>query len=95
LVHGSADWKLDENNYTVEEVAIKARKFLFEEKFAALDPKPKAALEFWIGGYSSVARVMRSGRSSSTRATARGRSPHSLREKQVYSSADNRDRLAA
>jgi hypothetical protein len=52
---GDADWKLDLTGYTVEEIAQKARKFLFEENFGALTPPPAAphSLEFWVGGYGS------------------------------------------
>jgi hypothetical protein len=50
-----AEWKIDPANYTIEEVARKAKRFLFDERFQALDPKPggDASFEFWIGGYSS------------------------------------------
>lgn len=45
-------WKLDPVNYTIQEVAEKARRFLFEEVFENLQDKPPAphAFEFWIGG---------------------------------------------
>ena len=48
-------WRLDRDNYTVEEIASKARQYIFGEKFQALDPKPgaDASFEFWVGGYSS------------------------------------------
>jgi len=46
---------LDPTNYTIEEVAVKARQFLFEDKFMALAEKPKAELSFYVGGYSSGA----------------------------------------
>jgi hypothetical protein len=51
----TAEWKLDLKSYTVEDIAQKARKFLFEENFSALNPLPPAphSLEFWIGGYGS------------------------------------------
>ena len=48
-------YALDPANYTIEEVATKAREFLFEDKFAALAEKPKAELSFYVGGYSSGA----------------------------------------
>lgn len=55
LGKGDADWVIDKNNYTLEDIANKARKLFFEEKFLALNPLPPAphSLEFWIGGYSS------------------------------------------
>lgn len=47
------EYRIDPNNYTVEEIAVKARKFLFEERFEALADKPKTAMNYYIGGYSS------------------------------------------
>jgi hypothetical protein len=47
-------WKLEPENFTIQEVAEKARKYLYEEKFLALTPAPNnASFEFWVGGYSS------------------------------------------
>lgn len=45
-------WKLDPSNYTIREVAEKARQYLFEEVFQNLENKPPTphAFEFWIGG---------------------------------------------
>lgn len=50
-----AKWHLDKDKYTLKEVAEKARAYIFDECFQALDPKPgeDASFEFWIGGYSS------------------------------------------
>lgn len=55
LTGTDVDWALDLTNYTVEEVAHKARRLLFEERYAALTPAPPAphSLEFWVGGYGS------------------------------------------
>lgn len=57
VLFGSDDpsWGLDPEGYTVEEVAKKARRFFFEEKYAALDPKPLGdhEFQFWIGGNSA------------------------------------------
>lgn len=55
LMKGDADWKIDKANYTLEQIAIKARKLFFDEHFCKLNPVPPAphSLEFWIGGYSS------------------------------------------
>lgn len=49
------DYSVDPQNYRMEEIAVKSRNFLFEGRFAALQPPPAAphSLEFWIGGYSS------------------------------------------
>lgn len=52
-----ASWRVDPTGYTVEEIAIKARRFLFEESFSKVDPLPTGAFDFWIGGYSSGASV--------------------------------------
>jgi hypothetical protein len=50
-----ADGGLDPANYTIEEVATRARELLFDETYAKLDPQPAdgASLEFWVGGYGS------------------------------------------
>jgi hypothetical protein len=55
MSHGDPAWELNPNNYTVEQIAVAARKFLFEEKFQQLAPVPPAphSLEFWVGGYPS------------------------------------------
>ena len=49
------DWRIDPTNYIMEEVARKARMFLFEECYQSLQPPPAAphSLEFWLGGYGS------------------------------------------
>lgn len=52
---GGEGWQIDPQNYTVEEIAQKARQFLFEEKFQTTDPRPMGSFDFWIGGYSSGA----------------------------------------
>lgn len=48
-------WRIDPKDYTVEEVATKARRFLFEDRFLSTEPLPQGAFDFWIGGYSSGA----------------------------------------
>jgi hypothetical protein len=55
LTNGSAEWEIDLATYTVEEIAKKARRFLFEEVYGALQPAPAPphSLEFWVGGYGS------------------------------------------
>lgn len=48
-------WRLNRTNYSIQEVVDKAKHYLFDECFQALDPKPgaDASFEFWVGGYSS------------------------------------------
>jgi hypothetical protein len=54
LTHGDGNWKLNPDNFTIQEVVEKAKRYLFEDQFAVLaDPKPTDVFEFWIGGYSS------------------------------------------
>ena len=55
LTSGPPDWAVDRFRYTMADVARKARTYLFEECFGALEPKPPAphSFEFWIGGYGS------------------------------------------
>ncbi|WP_078708281.1 hypothetical protein [Consotaella salsifontis] len=50
------EWRIDPANYTIEEVAAKARQVIFEERYASLAPAPPAphSLEFWVGGYGST-----------------------------------------
>lgn len=49
------EWQVDPSNYTIEEIAQKARRFFFEEHYAALNPKPAGdhEFQFWIGGNGS------------------------------------------
>lgn len=53
ITSGPPEYKIDSNNYTIADIANKARKFLFEEKFESLSVKPDSTFDFWIGGYSS------------------------------------------
>jgi predicted proteasome-type protease len=55
LMGSDAGYAVDAESYTIKEVAEKARRFLFDEKFAALVDKPKQELNFYVGGYSSGA----------------------------------------
>jgi hypothetical protein len=50
-----SEYFVDVANYSIEDIAKKARKFLFEEKYSALPNKPQGdhSFEFWIGGYGS------------------------------------------
>ena len=52
LATGGAAWKIDLKAYTVSEIATKARTFIFDERFAKVQPTP-SSFEFWIGGYDS------------------------------------------
>lgn len=49
------DWYVNPESYSIEEIADKARRFLYEERYQALEPAPPAphSFEFWIGGYGS------------------------------------------
>lgn len=53
LMHGDADQGINEKNFTVEEVVSRAKSFLYDEKFKALDRQPTSQFEFWIAGYPS------------------------------------------
>lgn len=48
-------WSINRANYTLADVAEKARRLFFDERYQALNPAPPAphSFEFWIGGYSS------------------------------------------
>lgn len=52
---GDSEWYVDPKFYTIEEVAQKARRFLFEEKYRAAYPEggDLPALTFKIAGYSA------------------------------------------
>lgn len=50
-------YKLNPEKYSIEEVAIKARKFLFEERYQTLVDKPSSDFSFYLGGYSSGAET--------------------------------------
>jgi len=47
------DYAIDPNNYTIEEVAKKARRYLFEDRFKSLENPPQGTFQYWIGGYAS------------------------------------------
>jgi hypothetical protein len=59
LKHGIDAWKLNKATYTIEQVAIKLRKFIYEDNyvnaFAALPPDKKPPLGFIVAGYSANA----------------------------------------
>ena len=52
---GDAMWRIDRKNYSIGEIAAKAKKFLYDEVYRALRPEPAAphSFVFWVGGYSS------------------------------------------
>ena len=49
------DWAIEPQNYTMEAVADRCRKFFFEEHYRALSPPPKGdhEFQFWISGNGS------------------------------------------
>lgn len=51
-----ASWKLEKDSYTIEEVAIRVREFMFEEKyqaaFADWPPETQPALGFIVAGHA-------------------------------------------
>lgn len=51
------EWRVDPSSYTVEEIAQKARRFFYEESFLSVEPRPQGSFDYWIGGYSSNARL--------------------------------------
>jgi len=44
---------VDKTNYTMEEIANKAKQFLFEETFKLIQPTQLGEFNYWIGGYDS------------------------------------------
>jgi hypothetical protein len=52
---GPAGWVFDPNAYTIEEVAIAARQYLYEDRYVAAFAKSpqKPVLGFFVGGYST------------------------------------------
>ncbi|GGD22390.1 hypothetical protein [Aureimonas glaciei] len=54
LITEQGDFHVDPSNYSIEEIAEKARRFIFEDRFGSLpNPPLGSSMEFWIGGYSS------------------------------------------
>lgn len=51
----NGDWTINPDNYSIEEVIVKARQFFFEEHYASLDPPPGGPHEFqfWVAGNGS------------------------------------------
>lgn len=45
-------WTVDQDTYSIEEIAVKARSFFFDEHYQALPVKPAGdhEFQFWIGG---------------------------------------------
>jgi hypothetical protein len=50
---GEGEYRLNPDNYSIKEVAEKAKKFLFEERYDKLGQKPSSDMSFYVGGYSS------------------------------------------
>lgn len=59
LLTGGKGWAIKANAFTIEEIADRARRFFYEERYRNLNPSPPAPhlFEFWIGGYSSGSEV--------------------------------------
>ena len=59
LKEGDEAWKLNRATYTIQDVAIRLRKFIYEDNyvnaFAALPPDKKPPLGFIVAGYSANA----------------------------------------
>lgn len=53
LMNDDAEYKISEDEYSIEEIAIKARKYIYEYRFSYLTEKPTGTFQYWIGGYSS------------------------------------------
>jgi hypothetical protein len=55
LASDAGGYQIDRTNFTIEQIAISARKFLYEDRYQRLDPPPPPphSLHFWVGGYSS------------------------------------------
>jgi len=52
-ISGEGDYRVDPGNFTIKEVAEKAKKFIFDDRYNLLANKPNSDLMFHIGGYSS------------------------------------------
>lgn len=52
-----AEGGIDRKDYTIQEIAARARQLLYDRHYDALDPKPIGphSLEFFVGGYSAGA----------------------------------------
>jgi hypothetical protein len=55
LLVSDTSYKIDRDAYTIKDIAEKAQKFIFEERYLKLSPPPPPPhiFEFWIGGFSS------------------------------------------
>ena len=53
FTNGDECYRLAHDDYTIEEVVVKARKYIFEERYANLAEKPMGTFQYWIGGYSA------------------------------------------
>ena len=53
------NWHIDPDNFTIEDVAIRTRGFLYDENFVAqtIAPAPGTQLGFVVAGYSSGAQL--------------------------------------
>jgi len=47
-------WSVDPKNYTIEEIATKARQYIFDDRIISANINVgNASLDFWVGGYGS------------------------------------------
>ncbi len=51
------DFFISHDTYSIQEVAEKARRYLFDERFQKLKTKPEGTFHFWVGGYSAGAEM--------------------------------------
>lgn len=56
ITSGPAAWKIDQKTYTIEEIATKFQRFLYQERFQALNPTPtwSQPMGLYVGGYSGT-----------------------------------------
>lgn len=50
-----SEYYIDKKSYDLSDIAQKARRYFFEERFSTLADKPSGGFLYWIGGYSSGA----------------------------------------
>jgi hypothetical protein len=55
LMEGDAVWRVNPKSYTIEEIAKKAERFFYQERFLSQSPLPSNPhyFELWVGGYGS------------------------------------------
>lgn len=55
MSNGDEQWKIVKESYSIQEIVAKAKKLIYDEKLASVEPRPAAphSLEFFVGGYGS------------------------------------------